>query len=121
MIRSSTNSFAIKLTSGQEVRGVLTNGEVARVTELFGQQVLILGRAIYRPSGQLLRIDADEVVPAGDRDQFFSAVPKPKRSRSDLRDVLRQQQHKKGVAAIFGKWPGTETDEQIAAALKECE
>lgn len=26
---------------------------------------------------------------------------------------------KKGIAAIFGKWPGDETDEQIEAALRE--
>ena len=32
MIRDSTNSFAIKLKDGQEVRGVLTDGEIAKVT-----------------------------------------------------------------------------------------
>jgi hypothetical protein len=119
MIRDSTNSFAIKLKDGQEVRGVLIDGEIARITALFRQEVLVLGKAIYRPSGKLLRIDADEVILAGERDQFFSAVPKPKRSRYDLREVLREQQHKKGISAIFGKWPGDETDEQIAEAMKE--
>ena len=34
----------------------------------------------------------------------------------DLREALREQRHKKGVSAIFGKWPGNETDEQIAEA-----
>ncbi|NLF09369.1 MAG: hypothetical protein GX594_15525 [Pirellulaceae bacterium] len=56
---------------------------------------------------------------ASDISQFFSAIPKPRRSRYDLRDVLREQQHKKGIAAIFGKWPGDETDQQIAEAMKE--
>lgn len=119
MIRDSTNSFAIKLKDGQEVRGVLTDGEIARIAALFRQDVLVLGKAIYRPSGKLLRIDADEVVLAGERDQFFSVIPKPRRSRYDLREVLREQQHKKGISAIFGKWPGDETDEQIAEAMKE--
>jgi hypothetical protein len=119
MIRDSTNSFAIKLKDGQEVRGVLIDGEIAKVSALFRQEVLVLGKAIYRPSGKLLRIDADEVVLAGVRDQFFSAIPKPKRSRYDLREVLREQQHKKGLPAIFGKWPGDESDEQIAEAMKE--
>jgi uncharacterized protein with NRDE domain len=67
----------------------------------------------------LLRIDADEILPAGERDQFFATPPKPKRSRYDLREVLREQQHKKGVGAIFGKWPGDESDEQIAEAMRE--
>ncbi len=121
MIRDSTNSFAVKLKDGQEIRGVLTDGEIARVAELFGQEVLVLGKAVYRPSGRLLRIDADEVVQAAERDRFFSTVPKPKRSRYNLREVLREQQHKGGVSAIFGKWPGDESDEEIARALKELE
>jgi hypothetical protein len=119
MIRSSTNSFAIKLKDGDEVRGVLTEGKISKITDLLEREVLLLGKAIYRPSGKLLRIDADEVIPAGVGDQFFSAVPKPKRSRFDLREVFREQQHKQGVAAIYGKWPGGETDEEIQAALKE--
>ena len=119
MIRSSTNAFAIKLKNGDEVRGVLTEGKVFQLTELLKKDVLILGKAIYRPSGKLLRIDADEVVLAGDQDRFFEAIPKPKRSRFDLKEIVREQQHKKGVAAIFGKWPGDESDEEIEAALKE--
>ena len=119
MIRSSTNTFAIKLKDGDEVRGVLTEGKILKVTDLLDQDVLILGKAIYRPSGKLLRIDADEVLRAGDQDQFFSTLPKPKRARFDLRDIVRDQQHKIGVTAIYGKWPGTESDEEIQAALKE--
>jgi hypothetical protein len=121
MIRSSTNAFAIKLKDGEEVRGVLTEGKISHFTEMLEQHVLVLGRAIYRPSGKLLRIDADEVIRAGDEDQFFSAVPKPKRLRFDLRDVVREQQHKKGIAGIYGKWPGNESDEEIDAALREIE
>jgi hypothetical protein len=59
------------------------------------------------------------VSAAAEWDQFFSTIPKPKRSRFDLRGVLREQQHKNGMTAVFGKWPGNETDEQIAAALRE--
>lgn len=119
MVRSSTNAFAIKLKDGDEIRGVLTDGKISQVTELLEQEVLILGKAIYRPSGKLLRIDADEVIRASDQDKFFSSIPKPKRSRFDLREVVREQQHKRGLVEIYGKWPGSETDEEIEAALKE--
>jgi hypothetical protein len=119
MIRSSTNSFAIKLKDGQDVRGLLTEGKIAHGNGLLEQDVLIFGKAIYRPSGKLLRIDADHVTAAGERDQFFSSIPKPSRPRFDLREPLREQQHKNGVAAIFGRWPGDETDEEITAALKD--
>ncbi len=119
MIRSSINAFAIKLPNGDEVRAVLLEGKVSRLTELMEQSVLILGKAIYRPSGKLLRIDTDEVLLASQQDSFFSTVPKPKRAKFDLREAIRDQQHKRGVAAVFGKWPGDETDEQVDAALRE--
>ena len=119
MIRASTNSFALKLHDGQEVRGALTEGSIAESTRLFEHEVVVFGKAVYRPSGRLLRIDADEVVEASERDQFFTMIPKPKWARYDLRKVLREQQDKKGVAAIFGKWPGEETDEEIERALRE--
>ena len=39
MIRDSTNSFAIKLKDGQEVPGVLTDGEIAQVNaDYFGRK-----------------------------------------------------------------------------------
>ncbi|HEX3997235.1 MAG TPA: hypothetical protein VHX65_01665 [Pirellulales bacterium] len=119
MIRSSTNTFAIKLKDGQDIHGVLNEGKIADFKGLLEQNVLVLGKAVYRPSGKLLRIDADHVSAAAEWDQFFSTIPKPKRSRFDLRGVLREQQHKNGMTAVFGKWPGNETDEQIAAALRE--
>ena len=84
-----------------------------------GQGILVMGKAIYRPSGKLLRIDAAELVRASEHDQFFSKMPKPKNDKFDLNEIFRQQKHKRGIAAIYGKWPGDETDEEILAALKE--
>lgn len=36
----------------------------------------------------------------------------------DLAAVVAAQAHKGDVSAIMGKWPGDETDEEIAAALE---
>jgi hypothetical protein len=118
MIRVSTNGFAIQL-EGQEARGVLTNGDVGAFKELLGQDVVVVGKAVYRPSGKLLRIDAEAVAPAAEKDRFFARVPKPARPGYDLRTALREQQHKRGMSAIIGKWPGDETDEEIERALRE--
>ena len=119
MIRASTQTFALKLDDGEEIRGVLAAGEIGELTSLFQKRVTVLGKAIYRPSGRLLRIDADEVTPASKEDRFFSTVPKPSRQKLDVRQIVREQQHKKGLAAVFGKWPGDETDEEIEQALQE--
>lgn len=42
-----------------------------------------------------------------------------RREQFDLHETIRSQQHKKGLAAIMGKWPGDESDDEIALALKE--
>ena len=79
----------------------------------------LTGKAVYRPSGRLLRIDASEMRLAGDNERFFSKVPAPRHVEVDVRSLARPNSQKNGIAAIFGKWPGDETDEQIEAALRE--
>lgn len=51
MIRQSTRSFAIKLDDGEEVRGVLLDGDVTQARSLFGKRVSVQGSAVFRPSG----------------------------------------------------------------------
>jgi len=119
MIRASTRTFALILDAGKEAKGVLLSGDMDRLRQLFRQRVVVLGKAVYRASGRLLRIDAYEMREASQEDAFFSTVPRPVTPALDVRRVLREQSHKKGVASIFGKWPGDETDEQIDQALRE--
>jgi hypothetical protein len=119
MLRASTQAFALKLDDGQEVRGVLTAGEIGECKHFLEKRVAIHGKAVFRPSGRLLRIDAEDIRAASGDDTFFSQMPRATRRRMDVREVLREQSHKRGVAAIIGKWPGDETDEQIAAALQD--
>ena len=40
-------------------------------------------------------------------------VARSRREHFDLRETIRSQQHKKGLAAIIGKWPGDESDDEI--------
>jgi hypothetical protein len=118
MIRASTQSFAVQLIGGEEVRGVADGFEIASLTGMFQKNVVVLGKAVYRPSGRLLRIDASEVRVADEDQKFFSKIP-PAKARVDRTTALRPARAKGGVAAIFGKWPGDETDAEIEAALKE--
>ena len=118
-IRASTQAFTLKLEDGEEVQGVLAEGDIGTLEDLFRRPVLVLGRAVYRAAGHVLRIEADEIQPATDRDRFFVTLPRPRRRRLDMRDSLREQGHKKGVGAILGQWPGDETDDAIEQALEE--
>ena len=119
MIRDSTQTFALIMDDGQEVRCVMVEGDVECLMPRFRHQVAVTGRAVFRASGRLLRIEAESVRDAVASDRFFAKVPKPNAQRFDLRRVLREQGHKHGVAAIIGKWPGDETDEQISDWLRE--
>jgi predicted DNA-binding antitoxin AbrB/MazE fold protein len=116
---AGTRTFDLVLDDGREVAGALVGGEVSGIARLIDQRVFVLGVAIYRPSGDLTRIDADEVGVASDESDFFSTIPRPTAERFDLDEVLSEQCHKRGVSAIIGQWPGNETDDEVAAALKE--
>lgn len=119
MIRASTNTIGVKLDKGQEIRGVLVQGDATQIHELLNQKVTLLGKAIYRPSGNLLRVDVAEVRSMRDEDAFFTQVPTPQRAAKDREVVVEQQRRTSNIAAIIGRWPGDETDAEIELALEE--
>jgi hypothetical protein len=119
MLRASTQAFGLILADGQEIPGVFVRGDIGELAPFFRESVLVLGKAVYRPSGRLLRIDAEAVSLPTPQDQFFSHVPEPRRKKLDLRELHQAQSHKKGLAAIYGKWPGDESDEEVEEVLKE--
>lgn len=120
MVRASTQSFALRLDDGQKVRGILLSESAVESGHDLEKRVLVLGSAIYRASGRLLRIDADEIKPATEGEStLWSRIPPARTRRFDLRKVLQEQSQKKGVTAIMGQWPGDETDEEIEQALRD--
>ena len=117
MVRHSTRSFGLLLSDGQEVRGVLNDSDPNLLHQYFGKEITIFGKAIYRPSGSLLRIDAQEILDTVEGRSAFSVVPPALTNRPKL--DRKPQNSKNGVAAFFGTWPGDETDEELLAALAE--
>ena len=117
MVRHSTRSFGLLLSDNQDVRGVLSDGDPELLQQYFGKEITICGKAIYRPSGSLLRIDAQEILNTVEGHSAFSLVPPPLIHSSKLEH--RSQTSKNGVSAFFGTWPGDETDEDLLSALGE--
>jgi len=120
MIRSSTRSFGLLTDEGVEVRGVLDSQEQTDSLKAFlGRRILVLGKAIFRPSGSLLRIDAAGVEAGEGQPSLFSKIPVARSARPQLIRSKAGDVQKRGVAAFFGAWPGEETDEDFDAMVKE--
>ncbi|WP_165234369.1 hypothetical protein [Aquisphaera insulae] len=119
MIRASTQAFGLRIADGREVACTYSGTDVTELSPLLSLPVLVTGRAVFRTSGGLLRMEADHVRLANDSDAFFARLPRPNGATFNLGRVLHEQRHKRGVAAILGQWPGDETDEELQAWLKE--
>jgi hypothetical protein len=117
MMRQSTRSFAIRLDDGEEVRGVLLDGDVVQARSLFGKRVSVQGQAVFRPSGRLLRIDARALVASAEQSAFWSKLPKATPSGRSRARQRQPQTATTGVNAFFGRWPGDESDEVLLGLL----
>jgi hypothetical protein len=120
MVRHSTRSFGLLLEDGMEVRGVVgAQEQMEQLKQFLGSKILVLGKAIYRPSGKLLRIDAQGFVSGEGQPHLFTKIPPPREKRPILVRTKIHDHDRKGVAAFFGTWPGEETDEDFARMLRE--
>lgn len=119
MIRDHDNVFKLMLGQTKMVRGVWTGQDMTTLQDLFGKDVAVEGEAVFRASGNLLRIDADAIRPATDADDYFRTLPLPVRRGTTLRPFLRPQTSNTGAAVAFGKWPGDESERELLAALEE--
>jgi len=119
-VRYSRSAFTLDLSDGSHVRGVLVDARPELLKPHLGEDVVIEGEAQFRPSGRLLRIDVERVSAATATDlKVFSNEPRPLNVRLDVRSTQRRQSASTGVAAIVGKWPGDESEDEIAEFLHE--
>lgn len=119
MIRDHDNVFELILEDSATVRGIWQGGDIAALTPLFQRDVVIEGQAVFRVSGNLLRIEADAIRAATGSDDFFRKLPVPSARQTEQRHFHRPQGPQTGANAIRGRWPGEESEEEILAALKE--
>jgi hypothetical protein len=119
-IRYSDRAFTLILDSGEQIRGVLAEGEPEVLAPFFGRVALVSGTAQFRPSGSLLRVDAEQLQPGTDQDlALWSESPRPLFATADAQELRRPQGPRSGINAIIGAWPGEETDDEIVAMLEE--
>jgi hypothetical protein len=117
-LRHTDRMFTLILESGAPVRGVAGDSvDLSALASLWGHAALVRGVAKFRPSGSLLRIEAEGIEVADERDLSLWAVPPTPVFGALVERTLRQAQGpRSGVAAIFGQLPGEERDEEIIEA-----
>lgn len=120
MIRHSTRSFEMLLNDDKPVRGVLENSdEIEQLKSLLGKTITVVGKAIYRPSGSVLRLDAQGVEEGSPGSKLFTQIPPPISRRVPSVRVRPADQRGNWMDSFFGSWPGDETDEELLAMLRE--
>lgn len=119
-IRYSDRAFTIRLESGKYVRGVLTEGTPETLAAFFGKAAIVSGLAYFRPSGAVQRVEAEALHAATPQEAAaWSVEPRPLDTGLEQRRLRRPQTRRTGLGAVFGQWPGDESDEEIFAVLEE--
>jgi hypothetical protein len=117
MLRSSTSTFELVLDTGDRVKGVY-DGDITELSDKLRRRVVVSGRAIFRPSGKLLRVDAEQMTGDPSAPTLWSRVPTPQRGKLERDGLLRTQGPSSGVAAILDQWPGDEDEDEVARQLE---
>lgn len=86
---------------------------------LLGKEVLISGKAYFTTRGEILTLEAEQISIATKRDlEIWGKMPTPLYRPFNLDDFKIPQDKNSGMSAIYDKWPGDETDEEILTALE---
>lgn len=119
LIRYSDRMFELVLTSGERLRGVApAEYNTSELANLWGRSVIVVGKAVFRPSGSILRIEASKIEPATGDTALWSKAPRARKHMIQQRELHRTQTEHSGLNKIWGKWPGDETEDQVRQALQ---
>ena len=84
----------------------------------FNRDVVVEGLGVLRPSGTLLRIEAEALLPATSQDEFFRQLPEGIIERDYSQAVRLRAGEPSVYARILGSIPAEESDEEFAAAVE---
>ena len=114
----SRKVLGLVLEDAANVTAIWTLDGIVDLASFLDRQVVIEGIAEFRPSGTLLRVDADAIRIAGAGDSAFSALPIPEIQRNYQQAAATVKPGHKPYAAIYGLIPADESDEEFTAAVE---
>lgn len=111
----STRTLVLKLEDGTDLRGGLgTALSLDTARSLLGHKAVVEGSMTFKASGRPLRIEADYMALASERDEVWARMP-----RGETGTAPHLLAPGGDLTSFFGQWPGDETDEEAFAALDE--
>ena len=118
LLKHSSKIFSVELPEGS-LRGVIVgDADFGQLGQLLGARVVIAGVAKFRPSGRVLCVEADRIVPATGDTTLWESLPRPLFAELNARALRVPQGARSGVAAIFGQLPEDERDEDFDDAVR---
>ena len=121
-ISASRPDIRLCIQDGTLVPGHLQNHDPEELRALFATPVVISGLARFDQDRRLVRVDVEYIGPARSQDAMWETAPVPRPDASTPVAVLVPLYAHTGVNAvnaIFGTWPGDETEEELLSALQE--
>ena len=115
-ISASRSNVMLTLTDGTQVAARVEEHDPATLRDLFDTRVVVSGIAHYHPSGRIRLLIVESIAEASAGDRLFETIPTPQRSRAVFAPVI--QDSSTGASALFGTWPGDESDEELLQALR---
>ncbi|MBZ0272095.1 hypothetical protein K8I61_08660 [bacterium] len=116
-VHAGDRTFVLVLESGERLPGVAIDMPGDDLAALLGTIVIVSGRAIFSSAGEAVLIEAVRVAAATENTSPWRKMPRPL-AGGPKRDYREPQTATTGINAIFGKWPGDETDEEIEDLLR---
>ena len=118
LMGASQGVLKLHVNTGAIVTGIWEGGgSLDQFAQLFNKDVVCEGVGVFRPSGTLLRIDADALAPATMNDDFFRHAPVA-HAKVDLARTAHPRYGEASVNAGFlASIPAEESDEEFAAAV----
>ena len=115
----SRRVLGLFLEDGTAVTAVWTTEDFVKLANFLNKQIVIEGMAEFRPSGTLLRVDADAIRDAGTGDASFSTLPLAEIRHNYRKVATTIRPAQMPYASIFGLIPGDESDEAFTTAVAE--
>lgn len=120
LMGASQGVLKIEVRPGEVVTALWERDEpIENYRELFNKDVVVEGLAIFRPSGTLLRIDADVIAPASAQEDFFRHVPHAPVAQDSPKLARLKPSERSAYTQLRGCMPAEadESDEDFDAAV----